>query len=36
MLYYRVKNHTDLEEETIARMDDSGHIQPVEKFLRKE
>ncbi|TDL22280.1 MFS general substrate transporter [Rickenella mellea] len=31
MLYFRVKNHTDLEDEAIARMDDQGHVQPTEK-----
>ncbi|KAG8947417.1 hypothetical protein FRC04_010737 [Tulasnella sp. 424] len=29
MLYTRVKNHTDLEDEVIARMDDSGRIRDV-------
>jgi len=31
MMYIRVKDHTDIADETLARMDDSGHIQPVEK-----
>jgi len=29
MLYLRVKDHTDLEDEALARMDDSGHIRDV-------
>lgn len=38
MLYLRVHDHTTLEEETIARMDDSGHIRDtaeVEKTLER-
>ncbi|THH04791.1 hypothetical protein EW145_g5258 [Phellinidium pouzarii] len=35
MLYLRVKNHTDLEDETLARMDDDGHVMPVEKVIGK-
>ncbi|TFY82247.1 hypothetical protein EWM64_g1768 [Hericium alpestre] len=30
MIHLRVKDHTDLEDETIMRMDDRGHIQPAE------
>ncbi|KLO11265.1 MFS general substrate transporter [Schizopora paradoxa] len=33
MLYIRVKNHTDLADESIARMDASGNVQPVEKLI---
>ncbi|KZT22210.1 MFS general substrate transporter [Neolentinus lepideus HHB14362 ss-1] len=29
MIHMRVKEHTDITDETLARMDDSGHIQPV-------
>jgi len=35
MMFFRVKEHTVLEDETIARMDDSGHVQPVEKFIHE-
>ncbi|KAK7041796.1 hypothetical protein VNI00_009085 [Paramarasmius palmivorus] len=31
MIHMRVKNHTDLEDETIARMDKSGHIRDTEE-----
>ncbi|KAK0203763.1 MFS general substrate transporter [Desarmillaria ectypa] len=31
MLILRVKNHTDLDDEVLARMDDQGHIRPVEE-----
>lgn len=31
MIHLRVKDHTELEDEVIARMDDSGNIQSVEK-----
>jgi len=31
MIYLRVKDHTDLKDETLARMDDTGHIQSAEK-----
>ncbi|KAJ6567184.1 MFS general substrate transporter [Mycena vulgaris] len=30
MIYLRVKDHTDLEDEAVARMDDDGHILPVD------
>ncbi|TFY66703.1 hypothetical protein EVG20_g4384 [Dentipellis fragilis] len=30
MIYLRVKDHTDIEDETIMRMDDTGRIQPTE------
>ncbi|KAJ7162543.1 MFS general substrate transporter [Mycena crocata] len=30
MLYLRVKDHTDLEDETIARMDEHGHVLPAD------
>ncbi|KAL5518478.1 hypothetical protein ACEPAH_160 [Sanghuangporus vaninii] len=33
MLFWRVKNHTEMEDEVIARMDDQGHVQPVEKVV---
>ncbi|PAV21676.1 MFS general substrate transporter [Pyrrhoderma noxium] len=36
MLYYRVTDHTDLEDETIARMDEHGDIRPVEKLSGPE
>ncbi|KAG9007219.1 hypothetical protein FRB93_008042 [Tulasnella sp. JGI-2019a] len=29
MLYLRVKDHTEVEEEVLARMDDEGHVQDV-------
>lgn len=29
MLHLRVKDHTELEEETVARMDDSGRVRDV-------
>jgi len=32
MIHLRVKDHTDLEDETIARMDDFGHILPAEQM----
>ncbi|CCA69390.1 hypothetical protein PIIN_03290 [Serendipita indica DSM 11827] len=35
MLHLRVKNHTDLEDEVIARMDDSGRILNVEEAEQK-
>jgi len=35
MIYLRVKNHTDLEDEIIARMDDSGRIRPTEEVAAK-
>ncbi|PBK60050.1 MFS general substrate transporter [Armillaria solidipes] len=30
MVILRIKNHTDLDDETITRMDDKGHIRPTE------
>ncbi|PBK79883.1 hypothetical protein ARMGADRAFT_102562 [Armillaria gallica] len=30
MVILRIKNHTDLDDETIARLDDEGHICPTE------
>jgi len=30
MIYLRVKDHTELEDEAIARMDDAGNVQPTE------
>jgi len=30
MIYLRVKEHTDLEDETIARMDEHGHVLPTD------
>ncbi|KAK7061445.1 hypothetical protein R3P38DRAFT_657503 [Favolaschia claudopus] len=30
MLYLRVKEHTDLQDEALARMDDHGHVVPVD------
>ncbi|KAJ7499239.1 MFS general substrate transporter [Mycena latifolia] len=30
MIYLRVKDHTELEDETVARMDDDGNILPTE------
>ncbi|KAI5891680.1 MFS general substrate transporter [Schizophyllum commune H4-8] len=35
MMHLRVKNQTTLEEETLARMDDAGHIAPVEEVKKK-
>ena len=29
MLYLRVKEHTTLEEETLARLDDQGNLRPT-------
>ena len=29
MLYLRVKEHTTLEEETLARLDDQGNLRPA-------
>jgi hypothetical protein len=29
MIYLRVKDHTDLEDEALARMDDHGHVLPA-------
>ena len=31
MLYLRVKEHTTLEEETLARLDDYGNLRPAEE-----
>ena len=31
MLYLRVKEHTTLEEETLARLDDHGNLRPAEE-----
>ncbi|THH18809.1 hypothetical protein EW146_g2221 [Bondarzewia mesenterica] len=31
MIHIRVKDHTEFADEAIARMDDSGHIQPAEQ-----
>jgi hypothetical protein len=31
MLYLRVKEHTTLEEETLARLDDHGNLRPTEE-----
>jgi MFS family permease len=35
MIYLRVKDHTDLEDEAVARMDDDGHILPTEVAAQK-
>lgn len=35
MIYLRVKEHTELAEETLVRMDDSGHVQDVSKAEEK-
>jgi hypothetical protein len=38
MLHLRIKNHTTMEEETVARMDDSGAMRDaaeVEKDMEK-
>ncbi|KAJ7667689.1 MFS general substrate transporter [Mycena polygramma] len=32
MIYLRVHDHTELEEETIARMDEHGHVVPVSEM----
>lgn len=31
VLYLRVKEHTTLEEETLARLDDRGNLRPAEE-----
>ena len=31
LLYLRVKEHTTLEEETLARLDDHGNLRPAEE-----
>jgi MFS family permease len=36
MLYLRVKDHTDLEDEVIARMDEHGHVLPVDAIAQTE
>jgi len=36
MLYMRVHNTTVLEEETLARMDDEGNVQPMSEILMEE
>lgn len=35
MIYLRVKDHTELEDEAVARMDDDGHILPAEVVARQ-
>ncbi|KAJ7108668.1 major facilitator superfamily domain-containing protein [Mycena epipterygia] len=35
MIYFRVKDHTDLEDEAIARMADDGHILPTDIAARR-
>ncbi|KAK0440418.1 uncharacterized protein EV420DRAFT_1581858 [Desarmillaria tabescens] len=30
MVIIRIKDHTDLDDETVTRMDDKGHIRPTE------
>ncbi|KAJ7283480.1 MFS general substrate transporter [Mycena rebaudengoi] len=35
MVYLRVKDHTDLEDETLARMDDDGHVLPADAVAAK-
>jgi hypothetical protein len=35
MLYLRVKEHTDLQDETLARMDDSGRVLDVQEAQEK-
>jgi hypothetical protein len=35
MLYLRVKEHTDLQDETLARMDDSGRVLGVQEAQEK-
>jgi hypothetical protein len=39
MLYLRVKNHTEISDETLMRMDDSGHIRDasqIENIRRRD
>ncbi|KIK52133.1 hypothetical protein GYMLUDRAFT_50082 [Collybiopsis luxurians FD-317 M1] len=36
MIYFRVKDHTELEDETSARMDISGHLRTVEEMRAEE
>ncbi|KEP52152.1 MFS general substrate transporter [Rhizoctonia solani 123E] len=33
MLHFRVKDHTELADEALARMDESGHVQQVDQVL---
>jgi MFS family permease len=35
MIHLRVKEHTEIADETLARMDDSGRVQPVEMVVRQ-
>ncbi|CAE6438149.1 unnamed protein product [Rhizoctonia solani] len=35
MLHYRVKDHTELADEAIARMDETGHVQEVNEVAHK-
>jgi len=34
MIHLRVKEHTEIQDETLARMDDSGHIRPPDYIQR--
>ncbi|GAW02736.1 duf895 domain membrane protein [Lentinula edodes] len=36
MIHLRVKNHTDLADETLVRMDSKGHIRDVEQVKKEE
>lgn len=33
MLYLRVKNHTEYEEEALVRMDESGNLCPASEYV---
>jgi len=35
MIYLRVKEHTEISDEALVRMDDSGHVQPTEAVVQK-
>jgi hypothetical protein len=35
MLYLRVKDHTDLQDETLVRMDDSGRVLEVDEAQQR-
>lgn len=36
MIYLRVRDHTELEEETLARMDDAGNLKTFEEMVQEE
>ncbi|PFH48206.1 hypothetical protein AMATHDRAFT_180859 [Amanita thiersii Skay4041] len=35
MVHFRVKDHTELKDETVARMDEHGRVQPTENIARQ-